>query len=87
MVTRRDQFGRPVGLNEAVPLADALRAYTVNGAHASFEEGIKGTLAPGMLGDVTVFETNLFAVAPDDLASVQIDYTIVDGAVAYEREA
>jgi predicted amidohydrolase YtcJ len=87
MVTRRDQFGRPVGLDEAVPLADALRAYTVNGAYASFEEGIKGTLAPGMLGDVTVFETDLFAVAPDDLAGVQIDYTIVDGSIAFDRGA
>jgi predicted amidohydrolase YtcJ len=40
-----------------------------------------------MLGDVTVFETDLFAVAADDLASVQIDYTIVDGAVAFARDA
>ena len=85
MVTRRDVGGRPVGSEEAVPLDDALRAYTVNGAYASFEDGIKGTLAPGMLGDVTVVETDLGHVPPDELATVKVDLTIVDGRVAFRR--
>ena len=86
MVTRRDILGRPCNPEEAVSLEDALRAYTVNGAYASFEEGIKGTLRPGMLGDVTIFATDLFTVDPNDLATVQVDYTIADGRVVYERE-
>ena len=85
MVTRLDDRGREVGLGERVPLADALRAYTVNGAYASFEEGSKGTLAPGMLGDVTVFETDLFAVDPGDLAQVKVDLTVSGGEVAFAR--
>ena len=85
MVTRRDILGRPCNPEEAVSLEDALRAYTVNGAYASFEEGIKGMLKPGYLGDVTVFETDLFAVAPDDLGAMKVDYTIADGKVVYER--
>ena len=87
MVTRRDILGRPCNPEEAISLEDALRAYTVNGAFASFEEGIKGTLRPGMLGDVTIFETDLFSVASDDLATVQIDYTVTAGEVAYERQS
>jgi predicted amidohydrolase YtcJ len=87
MVTRRDVLGRPCNPEEAVSLEDALRAYTVNGAFASFEEGIKGTLRPGMLGDVTIFETDLFSVGPDDLATMQVDYTVVAGDVAYVRES
>jgi predicted amidohydrolase YtcJ len=86
MVTRRDILGRSCNPEEAVPLEDALRAYTVNGAYASFEEERKGMLRPGMLGDVTVFATDLFAVDPDDLATLDIDYTIVEGNVAYERK-
>jgi predicted amidohydrolase YtcJ len=85
MVTRRDILGRPCNPEEAVPLEDALRAYTVNGAYASSEEEIKGTLRPGLLGDVTVFETDLFAVDPVDLAAVRVDCTIVEGEVVYER--
>jgi predicted amidohydrolase YtcJ len=33
----------------------ALRAYTATGAYASFEEHVKGTLDPGMLGDLQVY--------------------------------
>lgn len=86
MLTRTDMGGSPVWPEEAVDLDAALRAYTVNGAYASFEEGIKGTLSPGMLGDVTVFEADLRSVTPGDLGKVQIDYTIADGNVVYERE-
>ncbi len=85
MITRRDILGRPCNPEEAIPLQDALRAYTVNGAYASFEEQRKGILRPGLLGDVTVFETDLFAVDPDDLATIHVDYTIAEGKVVYER--
>jgi len=85
MMTRRDVNGAEVWPEEAVSLAEALRAYTVNGAYASFEETIKGKLAPGLLGDVTVFETDLRAVAPDEIGGVQIDYTIPEGRIAYAR--
>ena len=34
----------------------ALRAYTAGGAYASFEERVKGTLDPGMLADLQVYE-------------------------------
>jgi predicted amidohydrolase YtcJ len=87
MVTRGDILGCPCNPSEAVSLEDALRAYTVNGAYASFEEGTKGMLRPGMLGDVTVFETDLFGVDPDDLAEVRVDYTIAEGMAAYERDS
>ena len=85
MVTRHDSLGRPVNPAEAVPLEDAIRAYTVNGAYASFEEGIKGMLRPGMLGDVTVYETDLFAVDPNELHRVKIDHAVSEGVVAYSR--
>jgi predicted amidohydrolase YtcJ len=85
MLTRRDIAGEPIWPEEAVGLDDALRAYTVNGAYASFEERTKGTLAPGMLGDVTVFETDLRAVAPEELAAVQVDLTVLAGRIAHHR--
>ena len=86
MVTRRDILGRPCNPQEAISLGDALRAYTVNGAYASFEEGIKGMLRHGMLGDVTIFATDLYALDPEDLAATRVDYTITAGEVAFVRE-
>ena len=39
-----------------ISLLAALRAYTAAGAYVSFEEGVKGTLEPGMLADLQVYE-------------------------------
>lgn len=86
MVTRRDRDGRSVWPDEAVSLDAALRAYTVDAAFAAFDERRKGTLAPGFLGDVTVFATDLRAVPPDDLAAVGVDLTIVDGRVVHASD-
>jgi len=38
-----------------ISLLAAIRAYTSAGAYASFEEGVKGTLEPGMLADLQVY--------------------------------
>jgi predicted amidohydrolase YtcJ len=40
----------------------ALRAYTAGGAFASFEEGSKGTLEPGMLADLQIYEPDPLSV-------------------------
>jgi predicted amidohydrolase YtcJ len=39
----------------------ALRAYTATGAYASFEEDAKGTLDPGMLADLQVYDADPLA--------------------------
>ena len=85
MVTRRDRLGDEIFPQERVSLDEAIRAYTWNGAYASFAEHEKGSLEPGKLGDVTVLETDLRAVDPMELRNVRCDMTIADGAVVYER--
>ena len=86
MMTRESEEGAVMWAEESVPLVEALRAYTYNGAYASFEEGIKGTLQSGMIADAVVFDRNLSEVEPDDVASVQADLTIVDGHIVYQRD-
>ena len=39
-----------------ISLLAALKAYTAGGAYASFEESTKGTLEPGMLADLQVYD-------------------------------
>jgi len=85
MMTRTDIDGQEVWADEAIALDEALRAYTINGAFASHEERIKGTLAPGMLGDVTIFEMDLDAVTAGEIGQVRVDHTIIDGNIAYSR--
>ncbi len=85
MVTRKDVTGNVVWKEQAISLDDAIHAYTWAGAYASFEEGIKGSLEPGKLGDITVFETDLDAIEADALKDVRVDFTISEGVVAWER--
>ena len=56
-------------------------------AWASFEEDQKGTLTPGKLADVAVFDLDLVKVGrtkPADLLQAKVLYTIVGGKVVYE---
>lgn len=85
MMTRRDRNGDLIFAEECITLEEAIRAYTWNGAYASYSEHEKGSLEPGKLGDLTVFETDLRTVDALSLKDVRCDYTIVDGNVVYER--
>ena len=64
-------------------LDQALQAYTVNGAYASYDEQRKGFLKPGMLADIVVLSDNVFAMDPSELSTVTVAYTIFDGRVVY----
>ena len=86
MMTRASEEGTVMWAEESVPLVEALRAYTHNGAYASFEEDIKGTLQSGMIADAVVFDRNLSDVDPDNLAAARADLTIVDGHIVYQRD-
>jgi predicted amidohydrolase YtcJ len=59
--------------------------FTLHGAYASFEEGIKGTITPGKLADLVVLSGNPRAIPAEDLPSLSVEMTVVDGRVAYER--
>jgi predicted amidohydrolase YtcJ len=88
-VTRTSPDGTPAGgwmPAEKIPLADALRAYTAGGAWASFDEQRKGTLEPGMLADVVIFSSDLFAQDPPRVLDSQVAVTIFDGKVVFDRD-
>ena len=69
---------------EAISVEEALHAYTVAGAYASFEEGIKGQIAPGMLADFAVLAADPRQVDPHTLAELPVTMTIVGGETIYE---
>jgi predicted amidohydrolase YtcJ len=64
---------------------EALRSYTINGAYASFEEDLKGTLTPGKLADITVLSKDILTVPEEEIPTTEVVYTIVGGEVKYER--
>lgn len=92
-VTRQTLTGEPPGgwfPAERLTIEEAIEAYTRAPAWAAFEEDRKGTVTPGMLADLAVFDTNLVEVGrtrPRALLEARVLYTIVGGKVVYERRA
>ena len=77
-------------LETAVPrftIVQALQAYTVNGAYASYDEERKGLIRPGMLADLVVLSEDIFSIVPEKLDQVKVAYTIFDGRVVYPAPA
>ena len=71
---------------ERLNLLDAIQAYTYNAACASGEENIKGSIEPGKLADLVVLSENIFQLSDQALHNVQVDMTIFDGEIVYERQ-
>ena len=83
-VSRRTKDGTVFFPDQRMSRMEALRSYTINVAFAEFDEGIKGSLKPGKLADVTVFSKDLLTVPEEEIPSTKVLYTIVGGQVAYE---
>jgi len=84
-VTRRLKDGTTFFPDQRMTRNEALRAYTINGAFAAFETGLKGSLAPGKLADITVLSRDILTCPEDDIPGTQVLYTIVGGKVLYHR--
>ena len=66
--------------------AEALQAYTLNNAYASFSERTLGSLTPGKYADVVVLSRDIMRVPEGEILGARVDFTIVGGVVRYARE-
>ena len=83
MVTRKDWMGRVWGANQRVTVDEALRICTINGAYASFEENIKGSITPGKLADFVILAEAPHDVDPDQIKNIEIVRTVVGGQTMF----
>lgn len=84
MITRTDLRGTVWGANQRVTFDEALKVLTINGAYASFEERIKGSLTAGKLADLVVLGRDPRTVPPIEIVNVPIERTMVGGRWVYE---
>jgi predicted amidohydrolase YtcJ len=63
---------------------EAIRCGTINGAYASFEENIKGSISPGKLADLIVLGRDPFRADPASLINIPVERTMVGGKWMYE---
>ncbi|HEY8512788.1 MAG TPA: amidohydrolase [Cyclobacteriaceae bacterium] len=86
-VTRKTLEGQPAEgyePDQKMTREQALRSYTLDAAYAAFEEGVKGSIAPGKLADFTVFSRDIMTVPEDSILDTKVVMTIIGGKVVYE---
>lgn len=70
---------------EKLTVAEVIRGYTYGSAYGIGREHELGTLEPGKFADIAVIDRNLFQVTPDEIRSANVDMTIMDGKIIYQR--
>jgi predicted amidohydrolase YtcJ len=88
-VTRRTLDGKnPDGWvpQQKITVAEAVRAYTTGAAYASYEDDIKGRLAPDLLADFVILDRDIFSIPAEQIRNTQVDLTVVDGRIVFERQ-
>jgi predicted amidohydrolase YtcJ len=84
MVTRTGWNGETWGAEQRVTVAEALQINTLNGAYASHEEHIKGSIAVGKLADYVVLAEDPHTVAPDKIKDIKVLRTVTGGNTVHE---
>ena len=87
-VNRTTLKGTPEGgwfPEQKISVHEALKAYTINNAYAAFEDDIRGSIKAGKLADITVCDRNLMKIDPSEILEMNVDMTIVDGKIVFER--
>lgn len=80
--------GSPVGgwyPERGMPIADLLKAWTINGARHNFMENKTGTIEVGKYADIAVFDRNLFETPASELLSAKVILTIANGDIVHDR--
>lgn len=72
---------------QKITVEEALRAYTMGAAYASFDEANRGSLERGKLADFVIIDRDLTRVPAETIRNAKIVATYVGGKAVYEANA
>ncbi len=87
-VFRTDHTGYPEGgfnSENALTPEEALKGMTIWTALANFEENEKGSLEVGKKANVTILNTDLMTVRPENFDKTEVVATVVDGQIVFRK--
>lgn len=85
-VTRRLDDGSFFYPDQAMTREEALRSYTLNGALASFQEKILGSITPGKLADFVVLSQNILTCPDNQILQTEVLMTFIGGKLVYKKK-
>jgi predicted amidohydrolase YtcJ len=84
MVTRTGWNGEVWGANQRIDVDEALQVNTLNGAYATREERIKGSITAGKFADYVMLAEDLHTIDPGKIKDIKVLRTVVGGVTRYE---
>jgi predicted amidohydrolase YtcJ len=85
-VNRESMGGNVVGEKQRISVMEAVRAYTWNGAYASFEEKNKGSIEIGKLADFVILNKSILKEPITTIKDLKVVLTMIDGKVQYDAQ-
>ena len=83
-VTRTDTKGNVCGPKQRITVEEAIRVGTLNGAYASYEENLKGSIEAGKLADLVVLGRDPLRENPSTLVTIPVERTMAGGRWTFE---
>ncbi len=84
-ISRMSEMGEAVLLKEGVTPVDAVKMYTYYAARTSFEEKIKGSIAPEKLADLIILSGDPTKLPPDEIKNIHVEMTVLNGKVVWDK--
>ena len=81
-VTRMTPDGTPAGgwyPAGRISVEAALRHFTRDGAYATFDENVRGSLSPGKLADFVVLSKDILTIPPAEILTTKVLLTVMGG--------
>ncbi len=89
MISRRSQRSEEVyGPDQRIPLMEALKTFTINGAYLTYDDQVRGSLTPGKLADFVILDADLLAASEEEILGMasRVLMTVVGGRPVFTRE-
>lgn len=83
-VNRMTESGRVLGEHQRIPVMEAIKAVTINGAYQYFEEDTKGSIEPGKLADLVILDKNPLEVDKLEIKNIKVLETIKEGNTIFK---
>jgi hypothetical protein len=84
-VTRAGWLGAVLSPGQSMAVEQALRMHALDAAWSAFDDGERGSIAPGKRADFVLLSNDPTSVPPDEITDLDVEMTIVGGEIAWPR--